>query len=292
MTKIRIKNILGGLFIAITLMASLYILDLALSDIMGIWYTDDTDEQTEEMSFEEESEPEENCNVTGLSVVGYLTTYIPNTDYNDEGYITEDETSSDEIMQYIRDAEKDNKIKAILIEVDSYGGQAVAGEEIANAIKSSTKPTIAVIRSAGASAAYWAATGANIIYASKNSDVGGIGVTMSYLDYTKYNEKEGLTYNQLSTGKFKDSGDPDKPLTLEEKKLFERDLNIMFNNFIQAVSENRKLSIDKVKKLADGSTVLGEMALKNGLIDKIGGPIEVRNYLKEKLNEEISVCWE
>jgi protease-4 len=115
---------------------------------------------------------------------------------------------------------------------------------------------------------------------------------MSYLDYTKYNEKEGLTYNQLSTGKFKDSGDPDKPLTLEEKKLFERDLNIMFNNFIQAVSENRKLSIDKVKKLADGSTMLGEMALKNGLIDKIGGPIEVRNYLKEKLNEEISVCWE
>lgn len=282
-------RIFTGLFVAITLLASTAVIYLAIDYISASSFSE---EETEEMTSNEESEsePEENCNVTGLSVVGYLTTYIPNTDYSDEGYITEDETSSDEIMQYIRDAEKDNKIKAILIEIDSYGGQAVAGEEIANAIKSSTKPTIAVIRSAGASAAYLAATGANIIYASKNSDVGGIGVTMSYLDYTKYNEKEGLTYNQLSTGKFKDSGDPDKPLTLEEKKLFERDLNIMFNNFIQAVSENRKLSIDKVKKLADGSTVLGEMALKNGLIDKIGSPIEVRNYLKEKLNEEIRVC--
>jgi protease-4 len=113
---------------------------------------------------------------------------------------------------------------------------------------------------------------------------------MSYLDNSNKNLKEGLTYNQLSTGKFKDSGDPDKVLTLEEKKLFERDLNIVFNNFIEAVADNRKLSIPKVKQMADGSTMLGEAALKNGLIDRIGDIYTIKDYLKEKIGEDVEIC--
>lgn len=288
---VKIKNIFRGLFVAITLIASIAVIYLAIDYIITPIFSE---EEIEEMTSNEGSDqdPEDLCNVTGLRIFGYLTTYIPNTDYNDERRVIEDETSSGDIMRYIREAERDNEIKAILIEVDSYGGYPVAGEEVANALKRATKPTIAVIRGTGASAAYLAASGADIIYGSKNSDIGGIGATMSYLDYSKQNEKDGLTYNQLSLGKFKDSGDPDKPLTFEEKKLFERDLNIIYNNFIQAVSENRKLSIDKVKKLADGSTMLGEMALKNGLIDKIGGPLEARDYLKDTLKEDIVICWE
>jgi len=115
---------------------------------------------------------------------------------------------------------------------------------------------------------------------------------MSYLDNTNKNIKEGLTFNQISTGKFKDSGNADKVLTLEEKTLFERDLNIIFNNFISDIAENRKLSIAKVKSLADGSSMLGEAALKNGLIDKIGDIYSVEEFLKEKLGEEVEICWE
>lgn len=114
---------------------------------------------------------------------------------------------------------------------------------------------------------------------------------MYYLDKTKKNEKEGLTYNSLSTGKFKDYGDPNKPMTTEEKELIMRDLEIMHNLFIKAVSENRNLPIDKVRALADGSSMPGEMALENGLIDKIGGIYDVEDYLKEKLGENIEVCW-
>ena len=65
----------------------------------------------------------------------------------------------------------------------------------ANALKKANKPTITLIREGGASAAYMADSGADKIFASKNSDVGNIGVTMSYLDYVQKNKKDGLKNN-------------------------------------------------------------------------------------------------
>jgi protease IV len=224
------------------------------------------------------------CNVSGISLRGTLVTYIPDD--------TADLISSDDILNYLEQAETDKDIKAIVLEINSYGGSAVAAEEIANALKRVTKPTVAFIRDGGVSAAYWAATGADMIFASKNSDVGSIGVTMSYLDYVGQNQKEGFTYNQLSAGKFKDTGSPDKPLSQEEKNLLMRDVNIIHQNFIKAVAENRKLDITKVVGLADGSTMLGEMALKNGLIDGIGRLFEANEYLKGKIGEDAVVCWQ
>ena len=202
-----------------------------------------------------------------------------------------DETSSDNITHQIEDAEADEEIKAIILEIDSWGGQGIAGEEIADALKRATKPTIALIRSMGVSAAYFAATGSDVIFASDFSDVGGIGVTASYIDFAKQNEEEGITYNQLSSGPFKDLGAWDKSLTKEEKTLVMRDIEILHEKFVQAVAENRGLELEKVQTLADGSTMLGEMALENELIDYIGGLHEVENYLTELLNQPANVCW-
>jgi len=250
------------------------------SSISGGDYLSDS-EYTEESS----------CNVLGIELHGELTTYIPPTDTDEEGFALIDSTASENIVYAINDAENDESIKAIIIEVDSYGGYPVAGEEVAIALKKANKPTIALIREGGASAAYMAASGADKIFASKNSDVGSIGVTMSYLDNTQQNFKEGLSYISLSSGKYKDTGNPNKSLSQEEKNLLMRDVNILHENFIKMVAENRNLDIEKVEKLADGSTMLGEMALQNGLIDQIGGMFEVKDYLKEKIGEDVEVCW-
>jgi len=85
--------------------------------------------------------------------------------------------------------------------------------------------------------------------------------------------------------------DPEKPLTFEERQLLERDLQITLDVFIKTVSENRNLDIDKVRALADGSSMLGAMALANGLIDRIGGFYEVEDYLTELIGEEPEICW-
>lgn len=231
------------------------------------------------------------CNVLGVNIHGSIYTYIP---IDNEGNTIEDyqdAVASEDIIYMLKDAKYQSNIKAIVFEVDSPGGSPVAGEEISKAIKDVGKPTIAFIRDFGDSAAYMAISGVDKIFASKFSDVGGIGVTMSYLSNANKNQKEGYQYEQLISAKYKDSGNPDKILTAEEKVIFMRDLKIMHENFVKMISENRGLPIEAVKKIADGSTVLGVQAKELGLIDEIGGLYEVENYLQKITSEEPVICW-
>ena len=143
----------------------------------------------------------------------------------------------------------------------------------------------------GDSSGYLSASGASYIVAYDDSDVGSIGVTMSYVDNADKNKTDGLTFNQLSMGEYKDAGNPDKMLTQDEGDLFMRDVKIMYNNFIKTVSENRHLDIKKVTALADGSSMLGQMAKDNGLIDQVGTIYDVENYLKQKIKTNVNICW-
>jgi len=231
-----------------------------------------------------------NCNVQGIRLHGQLYTYR-NRASDDSGQSSKDISSSEEITSAIEKANKDNSIKAVLLEIDSTGGSGVAGWEIAEALKHSNKPTVALIRESGDSAAYWAATGAKYIIASTNSDVGDIGVTMSYVGNFDKNAQDGLTFYQLSEGKFKDAGNPDKQLTPEEQQLFMRDLKIDYDNFVKDVAANRHLDINKVTALADGSSMTGQMAKDNGLIDQVGGIYEAQSYLQKQIRTNVNICW-
>ena len=196
------------------------------------------------------------------------------------------QTSSEKVLEYINQININEQIKAIIVEIDSGGGEPVASEEIYMALKRTQKPTVALIKGMGASGAYVVAIGTDKIYASNFSDVGSIGVTMSYLDYSKQSEKEGIIYQHLSSGKFKDTGDPDKELTDEEKELLMRDINKVHRMFVELIAENRDLDFEYVSKLADGSTMLGIDAKEVGLIDEIGDLEDVKEYLSNKLDIE------
>ncbi len=230
------------------------------------------------------------CSVQGITLRGTILTYVPIDAENDANF-DYDYATSESALWYIKKANEDLGIRAILVEVDSGGGSPVAGEEIANAIKASKKPVVAVLRNVGASSAYWAISSADKIFASANSDVGSIGVTMSYLSNVEKNKKEGLSYEQITSGKYKDLGTPDKPLTTEDKNMLLRDVNIIYNNFVKAVSENRGLTVAAVKSFADGSSVLGERAKELGMIDEIGGMADAENYLESVINTKVEVCW-
>ncbi|MDD2288315.1 MAG: signal peptide peptidase SppA [Patescibacteria group bacterium] len=226
---------------------------------------------------------EDGCNVSGISIIGDIVTLS-----GEEETVY---TSADDIIYNLQLVEDDKESKALFIEIDSVGGYPVAAEEIAMAIKRLNKPTVALIREYGDSAAYWVASAADTIFASRSSELGSIGVTSSYLDYTDQNQKDGIKFIELSSGKYKNIGDPDKPLTQEEKDLMMRDINILHQNFVEAVAENRNMDIEKVKQLADGSAMLGQMALDNGLIDKIGVYHDALDYLEELLGEKPEICW-
>jgi len=227
------------------------------------------------------------CNVAVSHLYGPVV-YYPNEGGNASD--TLDQTAAEDIRQQIETADADPNIKAILLQIDSPGGDLVAGEDIAEALKHATKPTVALIADEGDSAAYLAATGAQKIFAYANSLLVDIGVTQSYLNRTKQDEQNGLTFIPLTAGKYKDAGNPDAPLTPEEKALFQRNLDIEMKNFISAVAENRNLSVASVTAIADGSTMLGQMALNDGLIDKIGNIYDVENFLKGKIGDDVTLC--
>jgi len=228
------------------------------------------------------------CNVLGFTIQGDLLTYTAPTTAEE---METDVSSSGNIVLGIQEAAKMPNIKAILLSVDSGGGDGVAGEEIANALKAVEKPSVAVIRSVGASAAYWAATGADKIYASRISDVGGLGVTASYLDETQKNLKEGYTYVELTSAPHKDAGVPNRPLTAVEKAAVLSDLKKIHEAFVDAVSENRNIERSKVAQLANGLTVLGSDALEYRLVDNIGDLTTATDYISEQIGEEAVLCW-
>ena len=231
------------------------------------------------------------CNIAVASVNGDITTMggATTTEGEEDLLIT----NADDVIASLRAAEADPNILGVIVNIDSLGGAPVASELIANALKNLSLPTVALIREFGTSGGYLAATGADTIIASPFSDVGSIGVTLSYLENWEKNTKEGLRFVSLSSGKYKDYGNPDKPLTADERNLLERDLKIYHDQFVKEVSENRNLPIEDISKLADGSSMPGELALQNKLIDALGNQETARAWFAGKLgmnSEEIIFC--
>jgi protease-4 len=131
------------------------------------------------------------------------------------------------------------------------------------------------------------------LIASPFSIVGSIGVNASYVENSKQNEEDGLTYVQLIAGKYKDSGDPNKPLSDDEREIIQRDLDEVHKYFIEMVSEYRGLSVEKVTELADGGTVSGVRAKEVGLVDAVGGRGEAKKAFASILGideKEVKFC--
>lgn len=252
---------------------------VAVLATIGLFWYDEIIDYFGEDSDLSEAYPE-GGNVAVIKIYGEIVGY---EEYWEDGWV---QTSSESVIEYIDKINANDEIEAVIVEIDSYGGYPVAGEDICNALKQTDKPTVALIKGGGASAAYMIAVGADRIYASRFSDVGSIGVTMSYLDNTKKNEKEGIIYQELSAGKFKDTGDPGKELTQEERELLMRDVNKVHRIFIEMVAEYRGLEIETVEELANGSTMLGDDAKVAGLIDEIGNIEDVKQYLRDELDIE------
>ena len=200
----------------------------------------------------------------------------------DSGYVFETETSSPETVEFIEKAAKNDNIRAIILEINSPGGSAVASEEIADAVKKANKTTVAWIREEGASGAYWIATSADHIVANRMSITGSIGVIGSYLEFPGFLEKYNVTYRRLVAGKYKDIGSPYKEMTSEEKEVFQQTLDTMRDYFISEVAKNRKMSKKDVDRLATGVFYLGVQAKDYGLVDELGGKDEVINYIEKK----------
>ncbi len=214
--------------------------------------------------------------------IAVIPIYGPITISGSSSFIIEESgSSSNSIIEFLDKANSDSSVKAIILEIDSPGGTVVASEELANAVKSSNKPTVALIREVGASGAYWVASSANKIIASPMSITGSIGVLGSYLEFSEIFEKYGITYQELTAGELKEIGSPFKPLTPKEREIIQKKINLIHDYFIDEVSRNRNLSVTQIQEIRSGLFYLGREAIDLGLVDYLGNKDLAINVSKE-----------
>ena len=227
------------------------------------------------LSFFIEAEPI--GNIAEIPITGYILVE------GSSGFGRQD-TFSEDTVKIIDKVAKNPSIKGILLNINSGGGSPVASKEIADAIKRANKTTVAVIREVGASGAYWVASASDHIIANEMSITGSIGVISSYLEFGGLLERYNITYQRLVGGRFKDIGTPFKDLTAVEREILQKKIDKIHTYFIEAVAENRNISIEKTKSVATGEFFLGFEAVELDLIDEIGGIETAKEYLKKELN--------
>jgi protease IV len=210
------------------------------------------------------TESNASANTAHIKIRGIITS-------GGNSFFGDDTASAEDIVENIKKAEENPSIKAILLDINSPGGSAVASEEIATAIKNAEKPVIALIRDIGTSGAYWAASSSDTIVASPLSITGSVGATASYLEFSDLMKIYGIGYERVVSGKFKDTGAKFRELREEEKELLQEIIELTGTYFAQSVKENRNLDDNTIREISSGRIYTGQQAINLKLIDELGG---------------------
>ena len=177
-----------------------------------------------------------------------------------------------ETVKQLHDFGKDDKVKSVVVRIDSPGGVVGPSQEIWSAVKrlKEKKPVVVSMGSVAASGGYYIAVPATLIYANPGTITGSIGVLMKFSNLEGLMDKVGMKSFTLKTGKFKDVGSPSRSMSVEEKAMLQSVIESTHSQFVNAVAEGRRLPETKVREIADGRIFSGEQALANKLIDRLG----------------------
>jgi len=179
----------------------------------------------------------------------------------------------DDIKKALRAAAEDDDVKAVVMAVDSPGGEVTASDIIYNEILKvrAEKPVVVSMSSLGASGAYYLACASDWIVANPTTFTGSIGVIIQSLNYEQLFGKVGLDSVVFKSGKFKDMLSGSRAMTPEEKAYIEGMVQQVYGRFLDIVANARKLPAGQLRDgLADGRILTGKDAKEAGLIDQTG----------------------
>ena len=179
----------------------------------------------------------------------------------------------DDLRAALQQARDDNRVKAIVLEIDSPGGEVTASDEIYNAVVKTraTKPVVVYMESLAASGGYYVSCGGRFLMANETTITGSIGVIIQTLNYEQLFSKIGLSSIVFKSGKFKDMLNGARPVTQEERDYVQSFVMKTYNKFLGIVARERNLQADVLQNtVADGRILSGKDALENKLIDGLG----------------------
>jgi protease-4 len=194
---------------------------------------------------------------------------IPGSNNNTNEYI-----AADTFVEEIRKARENENVKAIVLRVNSPGGEFRSSDMIWREIQMAkkVKPVIASMSDYAASGGYYIAMGADTIVAQPQTITGSIGIFSVLFDMSGLlNNKLGITFDEVKTGEYGERFTVTRPLTEAEKNIWQRDIEEHYETFTRKASEGRDVSQDDIKKVASGRVWTGSQAIDRKLVDVLGG---------------------
>jgi protease-4 len=179
----------------------------------------------------------------------------------------------DDMRAALQQAREDDRVKAIVLEIDSPGGEVTASDQIYNAVVKARarKPVVVYMDSLAASGGYYVSCGGKFLMASDTTITGSIGVIIQTLNYEQLFNKVGLASVVFKSGKFKDMLNGARPITPEERELVQSFIMKTYDKFLGIVAKERNLPADLLRNtIADGRILSGKDALDNKLVDALG----------------------
>jgi protease-4 len=181
--------------------------------------------------------------------------------------------SSENIVRQFKKYRENSSVKGIVFRVESPGGGVAASQEIYEEVRKtreSGKPVVVSMGAVAASGGYYVSCGATKIVANPGTVTGSIGVISQFMNFNQLLGKVGVGTTTVKSGKFKDTGNPYREMTDEEKKYFQETIDDVYQQFLHVVETERNLTHDVARKLADGRVFTGRKAYEEHLVDTLG----------------------
>lgn len=180
----------------------------------------------------------------------------------------------------------DQNAKALIVRIDSPGGTVVGGEALHASIRAvaKKKPVVALMGQVATSAGYMVAIAADRIFAHKGTITGSIGVILQTTELTGLLDKLGIATEAIKSGPLKAAPSPFERMTPDVRRVTQALVSDIHQIFVSLVAERRALDIETLRPLVDGRVFTGVAAVRNRLIDAIGGEAEAKDWLIEERN--------
>ncbi len=186
---------------------------------------------------------------------------------------SEEQIGSEKISTALRNARLDDKVKAVVFRINSPGGSSLASDVIWREVvlTKKVKPIIVSMGNLGASGGYYIACAADSIIAEPNTITGSIGIFAIIPNMQKlFNDKLGITFDGVKTGKYADLGDLSRPLSAEERAILQNNVTRGYDTFTLAVANGRHKTQSYINSIGQGRVWTGSQAVKLGLVDRLG----------------------
>ncbi len=183
------------------------------------------------------------------------------------------ESMVDDLRWQLEQARNDDEVRAVVLEIDSPGGEVTASDMIYHAVAKTRakKPVVVYMASVAASGGYYVACGGKYLMANETSITGSIGVIIQTLNYQQLFDKIGLASVVFKSGKFKDMLNGARPITEEERAFVQSFVMKTYDKFLGIVAKERNLPAEALRNgIADGRILSGRDALDFKLIDGLG----------------------